>query len=95
MGFRISSKPVLIVFQTNLSHLNRWLSFFQIHTMITLPAIFKQPSALQIAQRSYDQVQRDLLAQEATAEYHAKMVEYHKQTLRRLTNYLNEHNPKV
>lgn len=95
MGFRISSKPLLIIPQTNLSHLNRWLSFFQIHTMINFPAIFKQPSALQIAQRSYAQVQRDLLAQEATAEYHTKMVEYHKQTLRRLTNYLNEHSAKI
>jgi len=58
--------------------------------MRTLIHLFKKPTAFTIAQQTYEQVQRDLLEQESAAEYHAKMVEYHKQTLRRLSSYLND-----
>ena len=52
--------------------------------------IFKVPSALQIASRDLENTKRDLLAAQAAAEHSAKMVEYYKGVVARLSSYIQE-----
>ena len=50
---------------------------------------FKKPSARVLALRELETTQRQLLASEDAAAYHAKMSEYYEEKVERLANYIN------
>jgi transposase len=51
---------------------------------------FRKPTAKEIAARDLEEARRHLLQEQAQAEYHAKMAEYFKGVIGRLSNYLKE-----
>ena len=51
-------------------------------------AMFRPPSAEVIALRELEDAKRDLLRVQDTQEYAARMVEYHKGKIKRLTLFL-------
>ena len=51
---------------------------------------FRKPTAKEIAARELEDARRHLLQEQARAEYHAKMADYYKGVIGRLTAYLKE-----
>jgi len=58
--------------------------------MRALAKVFRKPTAKELAARDLEDARRHLLAEQAKAEYHAKMSEYFKGVIGRLSNYLKE-----
>lgn len=52
--------------------------------------LFKKPSAKSIAQVDLEEAERQVLIHAASANYHTKMSEYYKETVKRLTDYVKE-----
>lgn len=52
--------------------------------------IFKKPSAKSIAQVDLEEAERQVLIHSASANYHGKMAEYYKETVKRLSEYVKE-----
>ena len=55
-----------------------------------LNTLFKKPSARSIAQIDLEEAERQVLIHSASANYHAKMTDYYKETVQRLTEYIKE-----
>jgi hypothetical protein len=58
--------------------------------MMKISNPFRKPTAKEIAARDLEEARRHLLTEQAQAEYHAKMAEYYKGVIGRLSNYLKE-----
>jgi hypothetical protein len=58
--------------------------------MNALTKHFRKPTAKEIAARDLEDARRHLLQEQSRAEYHAKMAEYYKGVIGRLSNYLKE-----
>jgi len=58
--------------------------------MQSLTKFFRKPTAKEIAARDLEEARRCLLAEQSKAEYHAKMAEYYRGVIARLSNYLKE-----
>lgn len=54
----------------------------------SLKALFKAPSAHQLAVRDLEDAKRELLSVQAAAEHQVKMVEYYSGVVTRLTQYI-------
>lgn len=57
---------------------------------MNLNSLFKKPSAKSIAQVDLEEAERQVLIHSASANYHAKMAEYYKETVKRLSEYVKE-----
>lgn len=55
-----------------------------------LNTLFKKPSARSIAQIDLEEAERQVLIHSASANYHAKMADYYKETVQRLAEYIKE-----
>jgi hypothetical protein len=53
-------------------------------------SLFRKPTAKEIAARDLEDARRHLLAEQARAEYHAKMSDYYRGVEMRLARYLKE-----
>ena len=53
-----------------------------------LKKIFAKPSATAIAQNELEEAQRNLLRHQAQSEYHANMVKFYEQNIKRLSAYV-------
>lgn len=53
-----------------------------------LKTLFEKPSALTLARQSLEDAQRQLLQHQSQAEYHASMVRFYDQAIRRLQAYI-------
>lgn len=58
--------------------------------MNTIKKLFAKPSAASLAQQEYEDAQRHLLQHQASHEYHANMVKYYEQSIKRLSNYIQK-----
>lgn len=56
----------------------------------SLKNLFAKPSAAVVAQRDLEEAKRLLLRQQSSSEYHARMVQYYTDMVRRLTAYIGE-----
>ena len=52
--------------------------------------MFRKPTAIEIAVRDLEEHKRLLLSEQARAEYSAKVVEYHKDSIKRLSGYVSK-----
>lgn len=58
--------------------------------MKMIKKLFAKPSATSIAQQEYEEAQRQLLRHQAQNEYHANMVKFYEQNIKRLSTYIQK-----
>ena len=56
--------------------------------MLLLKKLIKNPSSVELAKEDLEIAKRELLAMQSQAEHSAKMVEYYKGVIKRLSEYL-------